>query len=169
MPSSMGAVSPSMPTPRSLLLDTNVWLDYLLGADEPGAQAKQLIMRCIEQDIPLLYAPTSLKDVFYILPRRLRMRSAAGEPLRDESLRPIAWACVRIMTELGVAAPQSLPECNLAWMLRHEHSDFEDNLVMAAAETSNAGYVVTSDKAMLDHYAPSCITPSQALRLLARP
>jgi predicted nucleic acid-binding protein len=70
------------------------------------------------------------------------------------------------MTEIAVAVGQSLPECSLAWMLRSEHPDLEDNLIMAAAETSNVDFVVTYDKDMLEHFSPACITPAQALRLL---
>lgn len=71
------------------------------------------------------------------------------------------------MTEIAVAAPLSLPECDLAWMLRGKHGDFEDNLIIAAAETCNADYVVSYDRAMLEHFSPACITLEQANNLLS--
>jgi predicted nucleic acid-binding protein len=51
-------------------------------------------------------------------------------------------------------------------MLRTKHGDLEDNLVIAAAETCNADYVVSYDRKMLEHFSPACITPEQASHLL---
>jgi predicted nucleic acid-binding protein len=70
------------------------------------------------------------------------------------------------MTEIAVAAPVSPPEFDLAWTLRSRHADLEDNLIIAAAETCNADYVVSYDRAMLEHFSPVCITPEQACNLL---
>ena len=152
---------------KTLLVDTNVWIDYFLGPKETIAQITALYKMAADRGITLAYAPTSLKDVFYIIPRRMRaMAIAEGEAFVERSLAPVAWGCVRKMTEIAVAAPQSLAECEMAWMLRNTHDDLEDNLVIAAAETCNADYVVTYDEQMLEHFSPACITPEQALRLL---
>ena len=70
------------------------------------------------------------------------------------------------MTEIAAAAPLTLPECDLAWMLRTRHPDLEDNLIIAAAETCNADYVVSYDRDLLEHFSPACITPEQACNLL---
>lgn len=51
-------------------------------------------------------------------------------------------------------------------MLRTKHGDLEDNLVIAAAETCNADYVVSYDREMREHFSPTCITPEQANHLL---
>ena len=157
----------SLLSPRLLLVDTCAWIAYLVG-EEPGcSEVRGLFEECARQDVTMLYAPTTLKDVFYIVPRRLRRDAvAAGEDVEGLSFAPAAWACVRTMTEIAVAAPQALPECDLAWMLRHEHDDFEDNLILACAETCGADYVVTFDKLLLERFSPACITPAQALSLL---
>ena len=68
---------------------------------------------------------------------------------------------------IAVAAPVSQPECDLAWMLRSTHADLGDNLIIAAAETCNADYVVSYDRAMLEHFSPACVTPEQACNLLS--
>ena len=97
------------------------------------------------------------------------MKVSLSAACRDSShpwFIPVAWACVRTMTEIAVAAPLSLAECDLAWMLRTKHGDLEDNLVIAAAETCNADYVVSYDRKMLEHFSPACITPEQASHLL---
>ena len=153
--------------PSSVLVDTCVWVAYLMGVQPQCAEATQLFEACALNDVTLLYAPTTLKDVFYIVPRQARRDAlAAGEDVDGVSFVPLAWAAVRKITEIAVAAPQALSECELAWTLRSRHADFEDNLVVAAAETCGADYVVTYDQAFISHYTPVCVTPGQLLALL---
>jgi len=40
-------------------------------------------------------------------------------------------------------------------MMRNRYDDFEDNLVVAAANTANVDYIVTSDRKMLERRARS--------------
>ena len=153
--------------PRTFLVDTSVWLDLFLQAEPQRTEIEHFFVALCEHDGVLLYTPTSLKDVFYLVPRRQRARLVAqGIDVTHVSFSPYAWACVEKMTDIAVAAGQALPECSMAWMLRNDHPDLEDNLIIAAAETSGADYVVTYDKRLQKDYAPVCITPSQALRLL---
>ena len=156
-----------MPNLNTLLLDTNVWVSYFLEQDEAHEEAARLVERAACDDVNLAYTATTLKDVFYIIPRRIRACAIAeGVDVRGVTFTPVAWSCVERMTEIAVAVGQSLPECSLAWMLRGEHPDLEDNLIFAAAETSNADFVVTYDRQMLEHFSPACITPAQAIRML---
>ena len=152
---------------KTFLVDTNVWIDYFM-ASEPHYKAVLSFFEAVDQrGGTLLYAPTTLKDVFFLIPRILRREAIAAGEIEETSFAPAAWACVRTMTEIAVAAPLSLPECDLAWMLRTTHGDLEDNLVIAAAETCNADYVISYDRAMLEHFSPACITPEQANKLLS--
>ena len=131
------------------------------------ALSLRLIEQAVRAQVTLVYTASTLKDVFYIIPRRMRAKALAeGHDVEGVSFTPLAWACVETMSEIAVAVGQSLPECSLAWMLRNEHPDLEDNLIFAAAETSNVDFVVTYDRQMLEHFAPACITPTQALHLL---
>lgn len=70
------------------------------------------------------------------------------------------------MMEVADAAPQSYAECELACLLRSNFDDFEDNLIIAAAETAKADYVVTSDRLFLQALPEACITPDRAVALL---
>ena len=152
---------------KTFLVDTNVWIYYFI-ASEPHYEAILSFFEAVdERGGTLLYAPTTLKDVFFLIPRILRREALAADQLEETSFAPVAWACARTMTEIAVAAPLSLPECDLAWMLRTKHADLEDNLVIAAAETCNADYVVSYDHDMLEHFSPACITPEQANHLLS--
>ena len=159
----------SLLSPKLLLVDTCAWIPYLVG-EEPGyAEVRELFEECVRRDVTLLYTPTTLKDVFYIVPRRLRRAAIeAGEDVEGLSFAPAAWACARTMTDIAVAVPQALPECDLAWMLRNEHDDFEDSLILACAETCGADFVVTYDKLLLERFSPACVTPAQASSLLRK-
>ncbi len=146
----------------SLLLDTNVWLDYFMGEGPCIDEISRLISHAQASSLSLLYAPTTAKDLFYLIPRRLRMRGGDD----GVSYAPAAWACLNRMMEIAAAAPLSFPECELARMLRKKFPDFEDNLIIAAAETAGVDYIVTQDKVFLKQVPEACITPVRALELL---
>ena len=133
-----------------LLLDTNVWFDYFMGE----GRSLQAIQGLIEAGLDGRngyppYAPTSAKDLFYLIPRRLRSTDPTRRREASASYRPAAWACVERMMELATAAPLSHAECELARMLRSTFGDFEDNLIVAAGETRKADDIVTNDKPLL--------------------
>ncbi len=149
-----------------LLLDTDIWVDYFLGAGPSLEAIKRLIALGVEGRVTLFYAPTSAKDTFYLLPRRLKAQDANGG--RDvESYSAVAWACLERMMELATAAPQSHAECELARLFRATFGDFEDNLIIAAGETVKADYIVTNDKVFLRALPEACVTPERAVELLS--
>ncbi len=149
----------------TLLLDTNVWLDYFLREGPSVGAIERIVALGFEGRFTLAYAPTSAKDVFFIIPRRLRLRS--DDVNGSESYLPAAWSCVGFMMEHAAAAPQALGECELARMMRRSFPDFEDNLIVAAAQSVKASYVVTNDKRMLAAMPEFCITPERAIELAA--
>ncbi len=150
----------------SLLLDTNVWLDYFMGEGPSLDEISGLIAGGQAGAATLLYAPTTAKDLFYLIPRRLRARGGGGSGDAATSYAPAAWACLDRMMEIAVAAPLSFPECELARMLRRKFPDFEDNLIIAAAEAGKADYIVTQDREFLRLAPEMCIAPARALELL---
>lgn len=155
-----------MPLTRvsSLLVDTNVWLDYFMGEGPELGATQELVHLAYDGTLGLMYAPTTAKDLFYLIPRRLRRLG----PDDGTCYRPAAWGCVEKLMEIAVAALLSFPECELARMLRRTFPDFEDNLVIAAAETAKADYVVTQDRPLLAAMPEACVTPTRALELVRR-
>lgn len=113
--------------------------------------------------IDLLYAPTTAKDVFYILPRRLARRNANGI---NVSFASASWACIEHMMQVATASPLSLAECEMARMLGKRMPDLEDNLIIASGETADVDYVVTSDRRMLEAMPEVCLTPARALEMI---
>lgn len=150
----------------SLLLDTNAWLYYFTGEGKRGADVAALIVHCANHSIPLLYTPTTLKDVFYLVPRYLK-RAAPGDDADGAARNGIAWGVVNSMMELAVAAPLAAGECELAHLLRSKHPDLEDNLLLAAAERVSARYVVTYDGKLQKRFPALCVPADVALDTLA--
>lgn len=154
---------------RRLLLDTNVWVAYYLNKPGLAAQdASELIGTSLANGVELFYAPTALKDAFYLIPRELRRAEMEdGLGTNPAARRAATWGCIQHMREIATPAPLTGIECDLAGMLRSMHPDLEDNLVVACAETCRADYLVTYDKQLLGAFSPSCITPAQALSAIA--
>lgn len=147
----------------TLLLDTNIWIDYFLNNGDSVPAIDRLLELGDSNRLTLCYAPTTAKDVFFILPRRLRLMDAQGRSA--QSYLPAAWACLDYMSEHATCATLSLGECQLARMMRRRFDDFEDNLIVAAANTANADYIVTNDRGMLERMPEACITPGRAVEL----
>lgn len=155
----------------TLLLDTNIWLDYYLGNRPQSDAAKDLIMHSEEHGLTLTYATTSLKDVFYILQRELkeafRRKDRVMSSVQALSCSKAAWGCIRHMMEIAVAAPVGEPQIWLASHYEDLHADFEDDLILATLETSKANFLVTGDEA-LEKKAPIGAFDAEAMLVFLR-
>lgn len=143
------------PSNKMLLLDTNVWLDHLQDFRPGHKEAMKLIDLAARTQATLLYPVTSTKDVFYIIGNSYKndLRVATGRPITETDAaiaNEVAWACLENMTELGTAAGCDETDVRLARKQCTVHSDYEDDLVIAAAMRSNA-LLVTNDEELLRH------------------
>lgn len=157
----------------SFLLDTNVWMDHYLARSQEDNPATGFLRQTAPcEHVTLFYAPTTAKDVFFLLERVLkamaRHENAELPEGAAEAAREAAWACVDNMSELAKAAPIDESELWIARKFRREHGDFEDNLIIAAGERANVDYIVTSDKQLLSHLPAIAITPQQACELIGQ-
>lgn len=138
--------------PKTLLLDTNIWIDYYLG-DRPGSKAAaELIAAADVLKITHAYPSLSVKDLYYVLNQETKreFRKASGVLTESQALacNEYAWACVGAMRGIAVASPIGEPQVWLACHYKDIHCDFEDDLVLAALETSKADFLVTNDEAL---------------------
>lgn len=153
--------------PMSLVIDTNVWVDYFLNNELDRGASKRLLECAVKNDVSLLVCPTTIKDVFYLLPRRFKRQDALeGKP--ETSYEPVAWACIESMLELATPSPLGLFECTLARSLRSKCKDYEDNLILASSESAKADYIVTRDGLLLQRFPEACITPERAIELISQ-
>ncbi|MDO4890504.1 MAG: PIN domain-containing protein [Coriobacteriaceae bacterium] len=153
-----------------LLLDTNVWLDNYL-PDRPGSTAaRSLISSAITHGAVLAYPATIAKDVFYLLERSAKraIRETTGTVSTEDATaaRAYAWGCLDNMRELATAVGIDEPDIWLAGKYRQFNSDFEDNLVLAAAERIHADYLVTSDEQLMRHASIAALAPKHMTDLL---
>lgn len=156
-----------------LMVDTNVWVDYFMGKEARCHDALEFVNQARDIGIRLLAAATSLKDVFFIMPRELKRAALAvgydvHAPGEAAARQMMAWGCLESIRDVATIAPVTLVECELAHILHKQHADFEDNLIMASAHTCQAEYVVTYDERMAHDFPGDCLTPRQALGLLGR-
>lgn len=157
-------------TPKTLLLDTNIWLDYYI-ADRPGGDdAIALVSRASVDEITLAYPSLSVKDLFYVLnqevKKEFREKYGSLTEAQARACREYAWACVDSMRDIAVAVPIGEPQVWLACHYKDLHDDFEDDLVLAALETSKADFLVTNDEALCRKASKGALSAADMLAYL---
>ena len=155
---------------RKIVLDTNVIVDYLLGREPTSAECTQLLLMHAACEHAVYVSPLSLKDAYYLVNMHLkRMERQASGHLADSMARAaneVAWSCVRALADNVLILPVGRAETLQAIACKSVHSDFEDNLVIAAALSANADFVVTNDAALLRHAPIACLSTTDTLTFL---
>lgn len=77
-----------------------------------------------------------------------------------------AAACVANMDEIATAVGADSSDVWLARKYRRIHADFEDCMVLAAAQRAKADYLVTSDEALLRHAPVAALSVEDFLALV---
>lgn len=160
-----------MNIPAAILLDTNVWLDHYLGWRKGSQAARNLIEKALELGVTLLYAVSSIKDVYYLVAselKRLERQESGGELSESGALaaEAAAWGCVNNLQVIACVVPLDLPDVWMASKQRALHRDFEDDLLIAASLRSKADYLVTNDEKLLRHCPVAALDVTDMLALL---
>lgn len=159
-----------MGLPRKVLLDTSVWLDDFIPTRARHDVARRLLERLIAQDVTLMFAMTSTKDVYYALAAFLKGEARRSEgSLSDQAAgaaNEAAWGCVRLMGEIGTPVGLDVSDYWLATHLKSVHHDYGDDLIVAAAKRAQADFLVTSDEALLRHAPVAAYAPEDMLAYL---
>lgn len=150
-----------------VLVDTNVWVDQFIPQRPGQRHSLRFIDKACEEDVILLYPACALKDVFYLIQSESRRlaREQMGALSQQDALaaRAYAWGCIDAIQGLALPVGTELIDIRMASIWRHVSGDFEDNLVRAAAERSEADLLVTWDKEMLAKHVVPTATPVDAL------
>lgn len=159
-----------MTSPVTILLDTNIWLDYFLGWRDMSQVAQRVIGRALELGCTLVYALPSVKDVYYLVAsehKRLeRLETGSLSEAAVCAARASAWGCVNAMQEMACAVPLDHTDVWVASKQRVLHGDFEDDLVIAAAFRAKVDYLVTNDEGLLRHCPVAALDARDMLALL---
>lgn len=153
-----------------ILLDTNIWVDNYLAYRPGNRQSCALIDAALELRVSILYPVHIIKDVFYIIQNSMKAKEREEQGFVSEraalAIREISWACTENMTQNATAVAADDTDVWLAMRYRTIHKDLEDNLVLAAAERSQADMLVTNDHELLGKATIPAHTPEDALAFL---
>ena len=156
--------------PLKILLDTNVWLDRLVPNRKGYETARELVDGAVEDDVELLYALHSLNDVFYQVGQESkRWVKASYGHISEQWARAInsrCWECVDDMSAVATAIGADGSDVWNARHLRGIHGDFEDDIVLAAAQRAEVDYLVTSDQRLIQKATVAALTPQDMLAVL---
>ena len=113
----------------NLLLDTNVFIDYL-GRKQPFFEdARNIVAAGFFGDTKLWVPAQSATDAFYVLSRYV-----TAEKLQESLLRAF-----------DIIEPVSLSADDLRRAARLRWDDYEDCLIALAADKAHADYLITRD------------------------
>ena len=147
----------------TVVLDTNVWVDNYLTNRSGHDAAGELLERLWKEKATIAFCPVSAKDIFFVTAQELKRecRQELGTLSEADALacNEIAWGCVQNMMDNAVAANIGQAEMWLAVKYKRLHNDFEDNLIIAAAQSAEADYFVTNDQALLGKCPVTAFTP----------
>ena len=154
-----------------IVVDTNVWLDYLLGGRALHEPSKRFVVEAKRQDLPLVIPSHSAKDLFVIFQHQLKEANRADgqQPPETAALcaRQAAWAALDLIMQLAAVGPSDQGDAWIAAKHRSLHPDYEDDLVIACAMRLNARLLVTNDKALIRHSPVATLSAQDAYELIA--
>lgn len=160
----------SNPT-TSLLLDTNVWVDFFIDRNLNHDHARKLVKAARAKGVPLFTSIETTKDVFFIVALELkRAQREASRVVTDEfanAVNETAWSCLGSMRRQSTVIGADHSDMIEAMTLRHAHGDYEDNLIVAAAMRAKASHIVSSDEQLRKHSPIPCISVEEALATIA--
>lgn len=133
----------------NLLLDTNVYIDYL-GRKEPFFPAAQkILMAGFFRDAQLWLPAQSVTDAFYVLSKYVDAQNLQKAMLES----------------LDVIQLVSLSNEDVVSALKRSWSDLEDCLISVSAEKAKADYLVTRDVGHLDMSSVPAVEPTEMVRI----
>ena len=154
-----------------IVVDTNVWLDYLLGYRRKHTISKAFIVEASRQDLPLVIPSHSLKDLFFLFQQQLKEANRIDGKQNPEaaahSARIAAWAAIDIVMEMAAVGPSDQGDAWIASRQRNLHDDYEDNLVIACAMRLDARLLVTNDRKLAKHAPVPVLDAEHALALIS--
>ena len=157
--------------PRRILVDTNVWLDYFIPSRRGRSVAIEFLRDACTVRVDLLYAATSSKDLFYLISSEHKAwyRREHGSLSQDAAVAAtsLAWDCLDVLSQLATPVPCDLSDIWMASKQRNLHSDYEDDLIIAAAMRSKADLLVTNDAKLCSHAPVAAMSAEDAKNYLA--
>lgn len=129
----------------NLLLDTNVFIDYL-GRKEPYySDARQIVMAAFFGDVKLWVPAQSVTDAYYVLRKYVD----------SQALQKVITSAFEFISPVDLVSADLYRAAQLNWR------DMEDCLISLAAEKARANYLITRDTKGFTRSSVPAMTPSQ--------
>lgn len=136
----------------NLLLDTNVFIDYL-GRKEPFFPAAQkIVIAALFGDVKLWIPSQSVVDAFYVL----------NHYVSNPQLQAAIVKSLEVITPLDLTGDLIIRAANLGW------DDLEDCLIALAAEKVGADYLITRDSKGFSRSMVPVLTPNEWLTYMEK-
>jgi len=135
----------------SILIDTNVALDFVLCRQPFYQIAEKVVETANPQNISLNVSAASVTDIYYLARRELKDRNLALQLLKNF---------------LNVAKIAAVSEDEINKALELEWSDFEDAVQYSTALLSQMDYIITRNAKDFKSSEVPAISPEDFLALL---
>lgn len=152
----------------SLLVDTNVWVDFILGREGASSVLKMLNAASEDED-PIAVTTSIMKDAFFIIgatiKRKAREEGVSESAFQDVSVaaKEVAWSSLMTIQRFSIMLNQGFQEHLEAMTLRDVHNDYEDDLLLATAKSAKIDYLITNDKGLLSNKVVPALSPQAYL------
>ncbi len=153
-----------------ILVDSCVLVDNYLGSHPKHGESYEFLNRAYTAGATLLYGASKLETVFYVLvteaKRMVRTEKGVVSEADAAAARAFAWGCIENIRNFATAVGVDEADLWLASKYRSVGPDFEDNVLLAAAQRANADYLVTWDATLLRTPTVRTATPAEMLALM---
>ena len=133
-----------------ILVDTNVFLDYLLKREGQWENAFRFFIWCRKERNQTFVTSTSLRDIEYVAHRFTHDRKEANRILAG-----VYSLCSKV---IGVSADSAINA------MFEDYSDYEDELQAQAAKEESLDAVVTNDVKGFANKDIAVFTPEQIIK-----
>lgn len=156
--------------PKRILVDTDVWLDYFIPSRRGRSVAIEFLRDACMAQVELLYAATSSKDLFYLISSEhkawYRREHGSLSQYAATAATSLAWDCLSVLSQLATPVPCDLSDIWMASKQRNLHSDYEDDLIIAAAMRAKADLLVINDAKLCSHAPVAAMSVDNARNYL---
>lgn len=134
-----------------LLVDTNVFLDYLLRREDKWKDALEFFVWCREHKNQTFVTSMSLRDIEYIAHRLSRDKTEANKVLGG-----VYSLCSKV---IGISADSAINA------IFEDYKDYEDELQIQAAQESMLDAIVTNNIKDFENRGIAVFTPKEIIKL----
>lgn len=132
-----------------VLFDANVVLDWLMGRQPNAEPSTKALREAIRLGYHCLFPASSVNDIYYVMRKEFQNKALAKERIAD-------------LLSLLSLAPVTQKTIGLS--LSYNGTDFEDDIIVATAVTSEVDCVVTNNISDFSRYPfMASYTPTQFL------